>query len=307
MATPAYNSSIYKTSGAAVSFTNEAMTDSGDKTTYSITNTAKRYLDIDTAVVVQVEHDEVQTVTITGSPSGGTFKLTYGANTTNNIAFNAAASTVQTELRALLSINGANVNVSGAAGGPYTVEFIASLGNASQSLLTKDATGLTGGSSPNVAIARVQAGSGWTTVSSTTYTLIYPGATVIFGVANAQGTTVRLASGKYYVPASIGGGHALEFSGKYILEDTTEWNSTGTHTFTPTVKEGDMKWDVWYANATHLNALIAGSRLIVSAVLPDASRFEGYCFYSDTTLKGAPKGVLDSNLAFHFTDQFYMY
>jgi hypothetical protein len=283
------------------------MTDSGDKKTYSITNTAKRYLDIDTAVVVQVEHDEVQTVTVTGSPSGGDFTLTFGANTTSAIAYNASAVTVQTALRALASIGSGNVNVSGSAGGPYTVEFVGSLANAAQSLLTKNAAGLTGGSSPNVAIARVQAGSTWTTVSATTYTLIYPGATVIFGTANAQGSTVRLASGKYYVPSTIGGGHALEFSGKMNLEDTTEWNSTGTHTFTPTCKEGDMKWDVWYTNAAHVSSLADGSRLITSAVLPDNSRFEGYCFYNETSLKGETKGVLDSNLSFHFTDQFYMY
>jgi hypothetical protein len=307
LATPAYNSSILKTSGAAISFTDEATTASSDRKRYTISTSSKRYLDIDTAVVVQAEHDEVQTVTITGSPSGGNFTLTFGANTTATIAFNASATAVQTALRALASIGSGNVNVSGSNGGPYTVEFVGSLANASQSLLTKDASGLTGGSSPNVAIARVQAGSTWATVSSATYTLIYPGATVIFASAQAQGTTVRLHSGKYYAYATIGGGHTLEFNGKFNLEDTTEWNTTGTLSFTPTVKEGDMKWDVWYANATHLSALMAGSRLIVSAVLPDSSRFEGYCYYSDTTLKGDVKGVLDSSLAFHFTDQFYMY
>ena len=39
-------------------------------------------------------NDEVQTVTLTGAPTGGTFTLTYGGQTTSGIAFDAAAATV---------------------------------------------------------------------------------------------------------------------------------------------------------------------------------------------------------------------
>ena len=39
--------------------------------------------------------DEVQTVTITGGPTGGTFTLTWGGQTTAAIAYNATAATVQ--------------------------------------------------------------------------------------------------------------------------------------------------------------------------------------------------------------------
>lgn len=306
MATPAFNTKIYKTSGSAISFTDEATTASADRKQYTISTSSKRYLDIDTAVVVQAEHDEVQTVTITGGPSGGTFTLTFGANTTGNIAYNASASAVQTALRALASIGSGNVNVSGANGGPYTVEFVGSLANASQSLLTKDASGLTGGTSPNVAIARVQAGSSWATVSSALYTLIYPGGMIIFASAQAQGTTVRLHSGKYYTYSTIGGGHAYESNNKLNLEDTTEWNTDGSSSFTPTVREGDLKLSHWYINAAHQQALIAGQRLIMSAAIA-IGRFEGYCYYNEATLKGETKGVLDQDIAFKFTQQYYIY
>jgi hypothetical protein len=306
MATPAFNTKIYKTSGAAISLTDEATSASADRKMYTISTSSKRYLDIDTAVVVQAEHDEVQTVTLTGSPAGGDFTLTFGANTTSAIAYNASAATVKTRLEALASIGAGNVDVTGSNGGPWTVEFKASLGNASQSLLTKDASGLTGGSSPNVAIARVQAGSAFATVSSTTYTLIYPGGTVIFASAQAQGTTVRLHSGKYYVYATVGGGHAYESNNKLNLEDTTEWNTDGATTFTPTVREGSLKLSHWYINAVHQQALIAGQRLIMSAEIP-IGRFEGYCYYNETTLKGETKGVLDQDIAFQFSQQFYIY
>jgi hypothetical protein len=103
--------------------------------------------------------DEKQTVTITGSPTGGTFTLTFGAQTTSTIAFNASAATVQTALQALSSIGASNATVTGSAGGPWTVDFSGSLADTAQSLMTANGSGLTGGTSPGVSIARTQ--SGW--------------------------------------------------------------------------------------------------------------------------------------------------
>ena len=68
--------------------------------------------------------DEVQTVTHTNASA---FTLTFGGVTTASIANNATAATVQIRLRALTSINGANVTVTGNANGPYTVTFIGTL------------------------------------------------------------------------------------------------------------------------------------------------------------------------------------
>lgn len=65
--------------------------------------------------------DKVQLVTITGTPTGGTFVLSSGGNSTT-VAFNAAAATVQTAVRAWGGIY-AGVTVTGAAGGPYTITF----------------------------------------------------------------------------------------------------------------------------------------------------------------------------------------
>lgn len=65
--------------------------------------------------------DSVQLVTINGTPTGGTFVLSSGGNSTT-VAFNAAAATVQTAVRAWGGIY-AGVTVTGAAGGPYTITF----------------------------------------------------------------------------------------------------------------------------------------------------------------------------------------
>ncbi|WP_280389313.1 hypothetical protein [Nocardia wallacei] len=61
------------------------------------------------------------TVTITGSPTGGTFTLTVDGQTTTGIAYNAAASAVQSALEALSTVGTGNATVTGSAGGPYSV------------------------------------------------------------------------------------------------------------------------------------------------------------------------------------------
>lgn len=91
------------------------------------------------------EPSHTQLITISGTPTGGTFLLTFNGQTTTALAFNAAAATVQTALQALTSIGASNATVAGSAGGPYTVTFAAALANAAQPLIQIDVGGLTGG------------------------------------------------------------------------------------------------------------------------------------------------------------------
>lgn len=101
---------------------------------------------------------EKQTVTITGTPTGGTFTLTFGGQTTGTIAYNAAAATVEAALELLSTIGQGNVQVTGNAGGPYTVEFVGQLQNSNVADMTASGAGLTGGTSPSVTIATATAG-----------------------------------------------------------------------------------------------------------------------------------------------------
>lgn len=100
---------------------------------------------------------EVQTVTITGGPTGGTFTLTWNAQTTAGIAYNASAAAVQAALEALSNIAVGDVVVTGSAGGPYTLTWAHGLGNVAAP--TGSAAGLTGGTAPAVVVATVTAGS----------------------------------------------------------------------------------------------------------------------------------------------------
>lgn len=97
---------------------------------------------------------EVQTVTITGAPTGGDWTLTYDGETTAVIAWNAVGPTVAAALNALPNLAG--VTVSGPVGGPYVVTFPAVDGAVVE--MTADGTGLTGGVAPDVGVATTTPG-----------------------------------------------------------------------------------------------------------------------------------------------------
>lgn len=109
-------------------------------------------------VINRAATSEVQTVTITGTPTGGTFTLTYNGQTTAGIAFDAAAAAVQSALEALSNLAPGDVTVGGGPGPgtPYTVTFSTALGNVTQ--MTASGAGLTGGVTPAVAVTTTTPG-----------------------------------------------------------------------------------------------------------------------------------------------------
>jgi Phage capsid family len=102
--------------------------------------------------------NEVQTVTVTGSPTGGTFTLAFRGVTTSGIAYNAASSAVQTALQGLSTIGSGNATVTGSAGGPYTVTFASALAATAVDEITADGSSLTGGTDPSVTVATATEG-----------------------------------------------------------------------------------------------------------------------------------------------------
>lgn len=103
----------------------------------------------------------VQQVAITGGPTGGTFTLTLGGQTTAAIPYNATAAQVQTALVALSTISAGGVVCAGGPlpGTPVSVAFAAL--NAIQPVATMThADSLTGGTSPAVAVTSTTTGVG---------------------------------------------------------------------------------------------------------------------------------------------------
>jgi hypothetical protein len=108
---------------------------------------------------------EAQTVTITGSPAGGTFTLTYSSETTAGIAYNATAAAVQSALEALPSLSAGDVTVTGGPGPgtPYVVTFGGRLAGQNVAQMTTSGAGLTGGTTPASAVTTTTAGGGTAT------------------------------------------------------------------------------------------------------------------------------------------------
>lgn len=107
---------------------------------------------------------EVQTVTITGTPTGGTFTLTFDGETTGPIDFDATNTEVDTALEALSNIGVGEVTVTGGPGpgSAFTVTFSTALGNVPQ--MTASGAGLTGGTAPAVAVTTATPGNNLTDV-----------------------------------------------------------------------------------------------------------------------------------------------
>lgn len=98
----------------------------------------------------------VQTLTETGSPTGGTFTVTYGGVTSGAIKYNASITEIATALVAMSTFaTSENVEVTSEESKPINekavkVTFKGELGNQSQPLLVVNSAGLTGGASPKV-------------------------------------------------------------------------------------------------------------------------------------------------------------
>jgi hypothetical protein len=83
---------------------------------------------------------EEQTIAFGGSPTSGSFTLTFAGDTTGSIAFNASAEEVRTKLISLP--NDPQVAVYGTRGGPYTVVFSGTDAAVDEPQITGDGSGL---------------------------------------------------------------------------------------------------------------------------------------------------------------------
>lgn len=95
---------------------------------------------------------EVQVITLTGGPTGGTFTLSFGGQATAALAYNAAAAAIQTALQGLSSIGANNALVTGSAGGPWTVTFAGTMATQDVAQIVGNGVSLTGGTTPAVSV-----------------------------------------------------------------------------------------------------------------------------------------------------------
>ena len=187
--------------------------------------------------------NEQQTVTLNGSPTGGTFTLTYSGQTTSAIAYNASAADIKAALEALSNIDPDAITCTGSAGGPWTITFGGNLAATDIALLTSSAAGLTvqGGTvTPSVDTSGVVAVNEQQVVTingsppSGNFTLTYSGQTTANIAYNATAGTVQTAleglvnigAGQVSVAGSAGGPWTVTFTG--TLAGTNVVEMTGT-------------------------------------------------------------------------------
>lgn len=119
---------------------------------------ARQQLTCNTASTMQ---NEVQQVAITGTPTGGTFTLTFDGQTTGNIDFDATAAEVKTALVALSNLTAADLVTAGGVlpGTAVVVTFQGAMAGVPLPQMTADAALLTGGTTPAVVVTTLTQGA----------------------------------------------------------------------------------------------------------------------------------------------------
>ncbi len=136
---------------------------------YSAAQTATHYRTVTVSQPGVTAANEVQVVTLNGTPTGGTFTLTYSGQTTSAIAYNASAATVDAALEALSNIGAGDVAVTGSAGGPWTVTFETALAATNVAEMAGNGASLTGATTNTLTATDTTASAGpnhWDTAAN---------------------------------------------------------------------------------------------------------------------------------------------
>lgn len=158
---------------------------------------------IDTPVQGVAAVNEKQRVILGGTPTGGTFTLTFAGQTTGAIAYNASAATVTAALEALSNIAPGDVVTTENATSDWTIEFAATYAETNVPLMTGSGSSLTGGC--GVSVTTTQNGGGVNEVqdvvvdhpsvmtSTGSFKLKFNGSSTISLAGNALTSTVQSA------------------------------------------------------------------------------------------------------------------
>lgn len=143
----------------------------------------------DTAGPISVANTaEVQTITIGGTPTGGTFPLSWQGVAAPSQAYNVTTSAMATSLNTAWAslLHGGTITVSGSAGTSYAVTFPSVLGNVA--MMVTSASALTGGT-PTIAVVETTPGAG-----ATPATAVIPASFLDAGWCSTNGLANNVAS-----------------------------------------------------------------------------------------------------------------
>lgn len=155
------NSDIVYVGGSGVTILTGFELSAGEELTLEIDDPAKVY------VITNPSQNEQQTITYVSGAAGETFQLSFGGETTTELAYDATGATIETAFEALSTVGVGNGTITGAGGGPWTLEFTGDLAGASQSNVTAS----------NIGIDEVQTATYSDDAVTDTYTLTFDGQT----------------------------------------------------------------------------------------------------------------------------------
>lgn len=198
--------------------------------------------------------NDVQTLTVTGTPTGGNFYINFNGDIIGPIAYNATASAIQALMDATPQAGGAGQIV--VTGGPLpgsaiVFTFSGSLvSGLNQPLITIQSNGLTGGATPAAAVAHTtvgaMAGGGWgkyvdaNTDGTGVFKAILQQSAIVdtFGQIQTGGGqwkekcfTAPVWIAGYFRPVDLVGFDAAamaDVNGRYISGDATKLANAGT-------------------------------------------------------------------------------
>jgi hypothetical protein len=197
--------------------------------------------------------NEIQTPLVTGTPTGGTYRLAFKGAETTDLAYNANATAVEAALLLLSTIGTGNIQRTNTGLG---MEFIGTLAGANQPMLTLVKNQLTGGTTPSVTFTQTQQGGYteyplvpvvpkmWSIYLADTQAGLTAGKlTKAMGVAAAGFDIADRHNPVFYLDRDIGGSIAdtTEMDPKFRANLTVGANSLGMALLT-TLRAGATKW-----------------------------------------------------------------
>jgi hypothetical protein len=147
----------------------------------------------------------------------------------------------------------------------------------------------------------------WATVAASTYTIRYQSAQIVHNnalVGGTQATRILGGTANYFAYASLASVSEWDGDLKVDMHDITTLKGVGGSPwkdFTPLLLGATFKCKkYWLATdaQTIVGYFTGRTLLIVSLVVPDGHRWEGYCYLKDCNLKSAVSGIVEKDLTF---------
>lgn len=129
----------------------------------------------------------VQTVAVTGTPTGGTFRLEYDGQVTGALAHNISSANFLIAMEELSNIGEGGLDIAGASlAAGYALSFVNQVGGRAVRAITLHTNSLTGGTAPTITITQTTAGADATLLGEAfPNDILYSTATNLFYVQTA--------------------------------------------------------------------------------------------------------------------------